>query len=515
MQKCSLLAVGFLWLVGCVSSPSSITKTQSQTPTAIPVVTTTPITLIPSVIATGTPIFTLTSVPAATIPPLPPTPTLQALFGRTLRVSVASDGAPANATSEAPALSTDGRYVAFVSFASNLVAGDTHQCVSPLSGQTRSCADIFVHDRQIGMTKRVSVSSAGGQSDADNGIVTEAGSHVSISANGRWIAFHSFATNLVTGTVNTQTQIFVHDQLTGQTTRISATHDGQPGNGASLWPTISGDGRYVAFISEAYNLAPNDKQGQCLLKQCSEIFVYDRQTGQTELVSLSSDGVRGNMRSGYWYAPSLSTEGRYVAFWSEASNLVANDTNQVADIFVRDRQTGQTERISVASNGAQANGESFCMSLSGDGRYVAFVSKASNLVDNDTNRMDDVFVHDRQSKTTSRISVASDGAQANENSSCSSISVGGRFVVFASAASNLVSNDTNSLSDIFLYDRQTSRIERVSIAGDGAQANGVSTSPSVSTDGRVVAFSSLASNLAPSDTNQRWDIFVHERAMEP
>jgi Tol biopolymer transport system component len=229
-----------------------------------------------------------------------------------------------------------------------------------------------------------------------------------------------------------------------------------------------------------------------------------------QLVSVASDSTQGNDNS---WDPSISADGRYVAFFSHASNLVPGDTNNTLDVFVHDRLTGQTTRVSVASDGTEGNGDSFVGSISADGRYVAFASWASNLVPGDTNGRSDIFVHDRVTGQTTRVSVASDGTEGNGDSwGCPSISADGRYVAFASWASNLVPGDTNGRSDIFVHDRVTGQTTRVSVASDGTEGNGDSWwRPSISADGRYVAFPSYASNLVPGDTNGWADIFVAVR----
>ena len=200
----------------------------------------------------------------------------------------------------------------------------------------------------------------------------------------------------------------------------------------------------------------------------------------------------------------LSADGRYVVFVSGATNLIPNDTNNAEDVFVKDRQTGATTRVSVASQtGAQANNGSGAAAISGDGRYVAFYSDASNLVSGDTNGVGDIFVHDRQTGLTTRVSVDSSGHEANGENSDSylAISGDGRYVAFSSEATNLVSGDTNNVRDIFVHDRQTSQTRRVSVASNGAEANGGSGAVDISDDGRYVAFSSSATNLVAGDTN--------------
>jgi hypothetical protein len=233
--------------------------------------------------------------------------------------------------------------------------------------------------------------------------------------------------------------------------------------------------------------------------------VHDRQTGATTRVSVSSVGGQGNDFSS---GPALSADGRYVAFESTASNLVAGDTNGSGDVFVHDRQTGATTRVSVSSTGEQGNGNSFRAALSADGRYVAFESTASNLVAGDTNGTSDIFVHDRQTGATTRVSVSSAGEQGNNNSFRSALSANGRYVAFYSLASNLVAGDTNGRWDVFVHDRQTGVTRRVSVSSAGVQGNHDSMWPALSADGRYVAFDSVASNLVPGDTNETWDVFI-------
>jgi Tol biopolymer transport system component len=415
--------------------------------------------------------------------------TALAAAGDTTRVSVASDSTQGNSNSGNPSVSADGRYVAFYSLASSLVSGDTN-----------GYEDIFVHDRQSGETTLVSVASDGTQGNSVS-------FHPSISADGRYVAFESSASNLVSGDTNGYEDIFVHDRQSGQTTRVSVSSDGAQGNHKS-WASpishISADGRYVVFYSWASNLVSGDTNGY------EDIFVHDRQSGQTTRVSIASDGTQGNnYGSGN---PSISADGRYVAFYSLASSLVSGDTNGTVDVFVHDQQSGQTTRVSVASGGAQGNNVSRDPSLSADGRYVAFWSYASNLVSGDTNGKMDIFVHDRQTGQTTRVSIASDGMQGNTDTGYFTISISadGRYVAFYSAASNLVSGDTNNAEDVFVHDRQSAQTTRVSIASDGAQGNSTSEGPSISADGRYVAFQSSASNLVSGDTNGKMDIFVHE-----
>ncbi|MGH8879054.1 MAG: TolB family protein, partial [Stackebrandtia sp.] len=221
----------------------------------------------------------------------------------------------------------------------------------------------------------------------------------------------------------------------------------------------------------------------------------------------ASDGSQGNNHS---FEAVVSADGRYVAFVSFADNVVTGDTNGWEDVFVHDRRTGDTSRVSVAGDGSQANGSSHDGVVSADGRYIAFQSFADNLVPGDTNGVEDVFVHDRQTGVTSRVSVTSSGSQVKSNSPGLGLAIAadGRYVAFASSASRLVPGDTNGAYDVFVHDRQTGATRRVSIAGDGSQANSASVGAAISADGRHVAFISRAGNLVPGDTNRIDDVLV-------
>jgi Tol biopolymer transport system component len=369
--------------------------------------------------------------------------------GQITPVSVDSSGNEGNSVSRTPSISADGRFVAFESHASNLVPGDTND--GP---------DVFVHDRQTGQTTRVSVDSSGTQANARNFF------NPSISADGRFVVFSSDADNLVLDDTNDRPDVFVHDRQTGQTTRVSVDSSGNEANGHSgNVSSISADGRFVAFSSSARNLVPG------IMNIGSNIFVHDRQTGQTTRVSVDS---MGNEFDASCSDPSISADGRFVAFYSF-------DANDREDIFVHDRQTGQTTRVPM-------NGFSISPSISADGRFVAFESR------------DQVWVHDQQ---TGQIMPVSEGRTP-------SISADGRFVAFVSYANNLVPGDTNDEQDVFVHDRQTGQTTRVSVDSSGNQANAFNFDPSISADGRFVAFVSSANNLVPEDSNEATDIFVRD-----
>ncbi len=349
---------------------------------------------------------------------------------------------------------------------------------------------------QSGSTTRVSVDSAGNQGNGDSLVA-------SISADGRYVAFYSNSNNLVPGDTHGWTDVFVHDRTGGETTRVSVDSAGNEANNGSYYPSLSADGRHVAYYSSADNLVPGDSNLNY------DVFVHDRKTLQTTRVSVDSAGSQGNDAS---YGPSLSAHGRQVAFYGSASNLVTGDTNQCSDIFVHDRSTARTTRVSVSSVGTQGNSQSLDAAISADGRYVAFWSEASNLVPGDTNHAFDVFVHDRTESRTARASVGTTGGQGNGESSGPAISADGRFVAFYSAASNLVPGDTNAKLDVFVHDLLSSQTALVSVGPAGSQGNGDSAFPAISADGRYVAFHSNADNFVPGDSNLRFDAFVHDRA---
>ena len=239
------------------------------------------------------------------------------------------------------------------------------------------------------------------------------------------------------------------------------------------------------------------------------MFVRDRTAGTTTRVSVGSGGAQAN---GNAHNMALSADGRFVAFDNEAANLVPNDTNDFMDVFVHDRATGETTRVSVSSSGVQAeDNHSLSPAISANGRYVAFHSLATDLVPGDTNGRTDVFVHDRQTGQTTRVSLGPGGRQGNDHSADPTISGNGRFVAFRSFASNLVPGDTNGVEDIFLHDRQTGKTTRLSVGPSGNQANGRSIEPALSANGRVAVFQSEAKNLVPGDTNKAQDIFARLR----
>jgi Tol biopolymer transport system component len=398
------------------------------------------------------------------------------------RVSISSAGIQANGNSEEPSISSDGSIVAFISEATNLVPDDTNDV-----------QDVFVHDLDTGITERVSISSTGIQ--ADDEVFT-----MDLSSDGRFVAFGSFATNLVADDTNGVIDVFVHERDTGTTERVSIATIGTQANDESYSPAISAAGRFVAFRSDATNLVANDTNNN------SDIFVRDRTLGVTERVSVASDGTQANGDS---ILPVISADGRFVAFSSEASNLVAGDTNNQADIFVHDRQNDTTELIvGPAEFHIGAGTIIVAPAISPDGGFVGLRSDADDLVAGDTNNSFDTFLVARDSLIAERLSVSSSEVEGNSDSSRPSISSNNRYGVFSSIATNLVSQDTNGSEDVFVRDRDAGQTRRVSIAFDGSEGDNNSFSAVISADGQFVAFTSFAENLVANDTNGVLDIFV-------
>jgi hypothetical protein len=348
--------------------------------------------------------------------------------------------------------------------------------------------------------ERVSVSSTGAQGDGPS---ARFGGDVAISAGGRYVLFGSEATNLVPGDTSGR-DVFLYDTVTDAIELISVATNGTPA-GSSASGQVTADGRYVVFQSCAANVVVGDTNGDC------DIFVRDRVTGTTEVVSVSSAAELAN--SGSSAGPSISDDGRFAAYTSRASNLVPGDTNQEVDVFLHDRLTGTTVRVSEAAGGVDANNVSQEAFVSADGRFVSYESTATNLVLGDTNNASDVFLYEIATGTTTRVSVSSTGAEASGTSGAPSLSADGRLVAFFSTASNLVPGDT-AFDDVFVHDNVTGVTELVSVSTGGGQANG-SSSPSLtnglSADGRFAVFQSAASNLVAGDTNVSTDVFVRDR----
>jgi Tol biopolymer transport system component len=383
-------------------------------------------------------------------------------------------------------MSDDGRFVVFVSNA------------ALLPGQSPGLRSrIYVRDRVTGATELVDTSTAGVESNSDS-------YRPSITADGRYVVFASAGTNLAPGpSIPGSFGVYRKDRWLGTTIRVDLTPAGAVSDaGLSSWPGIDDSGRYVVFRSDATNLVAGDTNGQ------PDVFRRDLTTGTTVRVSVSSSGAQAT--GGLSTLPSISGDGRFVLFESAASNLVPGDTNNAGDAFLRDLDAGTTTRVSVATGGVQAiGGGTSDSALDDSGRYVAFRSSATNLVPGDVNGQADVFVHDVLTNRTTRVSIDSNGLAGNGPSSAPSISDGGRSVSFVSTATNLVAGDTNTSADVFVHDRATGTTTRVSVTTAGAQATGNAQRSVISADGRAIAFDTPAS-LVAGDTNGILDVYVRD-----
>ncbi|RVU16815.1 Hint domain-containing protein [Methylobacterium oryzihabitans] len=395
------------------------------------------------------------------------------------RASTNPDGSQSDGSASGASISGDGTLVAFQSQASDLVA----PAAAPLT------LGVYVKNLTTGAVTRASELGDGTPIDSFNVAP-------SLAADGSAVAFRS---NL--GIPGGSAQAVVKTLGSGAFTIASAAADGTRGNQDTSDVSLSGDGRTVAFASRSTNLLPNDTNVS------SDVFVRDLITGTLTRVSTAADGTQADAGS---VLASMSVDGRHVAFQSDATNLVAGDTNGVTDVYVKNLTTGAITRASTAADGSQGNGVSTGASLSRDGNLVAFVSRADNLVAGDTNLGADVFVKNLTTGAITRVSTASDGTQSSGDATgIARISADGTKVAFTSFADNLVPGDTNLSTDVFVKDLTTGTLTRVSTAADGTQSNGANfVSPTLSSDGSRVAFDSRATNLVPNDTNSVDDVFV-------
>ncbi len=456
-----------------------------------------------------TPIYTpeliiLTSTPSA---PTIPTPTPAALPGAIYRINLSSMEVEANDTSEGVSINANGNVIAFVSIANNLVENDKDGDCLSISGKLKSCTDVFVKDLGTGEIMLISKSNNGSLGNAHSGIVHEWGAHTSISSDGRYIVFHSNANNFVPDTNSTSSYLFDKELNQIQLIDKNSIPLETGTYFYSINPVISASGEFVVFQSNKPNLIDNDSNG------VDDIFLYDVQTEQTERINIGAREEQANRASGLGYPATISEDGRFVAFVSDATNLIPNDANNLPDIFLRDRVLQETIRISTnnsdedlgASNGASTN-----PILSKDGQFIVFQSAANNLIQNDTNDAIDIFLYHLATGHLEIVSVGWNGDLANGSSGNPDISSNNRWIAFSSDADNLVPHDTNNVTDIFIYDTVTGHTIRASVDNDGKEGNHISNSPAISGDGSKIGFVSLASNLVPNDSNEKWDIFIRE-----
>jgi Tol biopolymer transport system component len=404
--------------------------------------------------------------------------------GVTTRVSSAVDPTQPAATQlagDTPAVSRGGRYVAFSSTAP-LVAGDTN-----------GVRDIFVRDLVTGVTTRVSVASDGSQADGDSDAPV-------ISDDGRYVAFESFAADLAPESWNNgHLHVFRHDLQTGVTALVSVDVDGAQADAGE--PSISGDGNRVAFVSDSSRLA-TDNNGAV------DVFVRDMAAGSTVIASMGNGGVASD---GLSEAPSISEDGNSVAFASYADTLVTGVTNAWEEIFVRNLQAGTTTWVSQAVGGTRQDADSYWPAVSADGRYVAFESAADNLVPGDTNGLIDVFVRDTHSGTTTRVSVASNGAQAGGDDLFDQlgISADGQRVAFTFPEGGLVAGGTDQRTGVFIHDMATGATTEASVASDGSATAKGADLAAISPDGGFLAFVGTFTGLDQVDGLAVAGVFEH------
>jgi uncharacterized repeat protein (TIGR01451 family) len=382
-------------------------------------------------------------------------------------------------------MSSDGNIIAFMSAADNLVPGDTNLMV-----------DVFVRNRKLGTTERVSVTSKGRQGDRHSGLAGGA----DISDNGNFVVFASEASNFARGDTNGNNDVFIHDRATGTTELVSRGLDGTPATGES--PVISGDGQFVAFRSSSNTLVSDGNPNSF-----SHIYVWTRATQAIERIDVDSNEVIAENQSSN---PAISADGRFVAFESSADNLAPGPGDQQGiDVFVRDRVNGTTEGISTVGDSGVFEADSFLSSITPDGRFVGFSSGDPTFGLADTNGFSsDAFVFDRQSRTVQLVSRNSSGVQANEESFSPLVAADGASVVFTSRASNLVANDTNGLFDVFRRDLATGTTVR--LATDSQASFFPVIGSDITPDGLVVSMLTRAELLPEQNVGIfAFDVYVN------
>jgi Tol biopolymer transport system component len=436
--------------------------------------------------------------------------------GTTWQVSVATGGEPALCAtpgsfcySISAAISADGRYVSFSSEADNLA--------SVAGSEGVDTTQIYLHDRLACTTTLVTRSLAGGFANSSSSLS-------SLSADGRYLAFDSSATNLLPGVDNGLSQVYLYDRTLAGYTLISGSPliVGQEGNGASAVPTLSADGRYVSFQSAASDLVAGDTNGLI------DIFVHDRQTQITVRVNVTDAGHQaeftGGPNGGHARRPSMSSDGRFVVYDSGANNLSDNPAGDFR-AYRHDRDSDgngvfdepggiDSTLVSVDSGGVAANGQSYWPTVTADGSLVAFISTASNLVPNDTNGELDVFVHDLVTAQTTRESVGPAGEQGSSLSFWPKLSAGGEYLSFHSASPEFVGGGApTGSSQVLRRDRATGQLAVISVNTAGDHGNSSSEQAVMTPNARIFAFSSVAGNLVASDPNIWADVYA--RSLRP
>lgn len=382
-------------------------------------------------------------------------------------------------------ISDDGRFVVFTSDAENLVDNDTN-----------GATDIFLRDRELGITKRINVSANGVQA------ATYGGSDPRISSDGRYITFLTYAKDLVDGYNTNSYRIYRYDRTNNSLDVIA-----EPGTSFSNHAEMSGDGRYIVFSSNKSTFVANDTNG------FTDVFVKDLILDSIERISVTSSGNQGSNIS---LNGSISDDGRYIAFESNAA-LVAADTNGNKDIYLHDRVDSSTIRISGGSGANESNDISENPIMSGDGRFIVFESEASNLVEGDTNNAQDIFVYNRVTGNTERVSITSHGSQTGLNAGHSyapSITTDGNIIAFQSTANDLTEDTPIYGTFLYTHDRTNGVTKLVSTSSDWSEI-GSGTDPHISSYGHFVTYVSSSSNLVIGDTNGKQDVFIANLLKDP
>ncbi len=399
--------------------------------------------------------------------------------------SLGGDAPTITSGSTGASFSADGKLLVFSSDASNLVTGDTN-----------GVSDIFLANLTTGAVVRVSVL-------ADNTQANGPSLFPSISADGRYVAFQSSATNLVTGDANDSSDIFVKDLQSGAVTLISAAAGGAIGDDFSRDPAISADGNSVVFSSFASNLTTDDTD------HFLDVFRKNVQSGQIDLVSKTSAGVKGDADSISDAGPAISSDGRYIAFGTNATNFLpaGGDGNGKADIYRKDMTSGDLVLVSADATGTIGNDDSTSPLISADGNTVVFGSAASNLIANDTNAKLDVFAKNLTTQTVTRASVAADGSELASDSLNPSVNGDGTKISFVTMAA-VAAGDANQANDVYLRDISQATTTRLSTRSDGSEAPGGGDGGRLSPNGASVAFSSETNDFNAGDGNSLADVYV-------
>ena len=428
-------------------------------------------------------------------------------------VSLNGNEAEANGLTRFPVLSDDLRWIAFSSDATNLVANDNN-----------NATDIFVRDLLTGAVTRVSVRDDGTEGNGASGHTFHTRGHA-MSDDARWIAFFSAANNLDPTDTNPGLDLFLHDrdpdadgifdEGNGTTRLITRAFDGAAADGPSgpHGIEVTDDGRWIVFYSEADNLVADDFNG------FGDCFIYDRISDSITRMSVGAAGEEGDRAALH---PTISPDGRYLSYYHLSDLLSPLDNNGVADIYFVDRDTDENgtfddttwlvELVSISSTGVQGNAQSRFSWHSEDGRFVAFESNATTLVDNDNNNDRDIFVRDRHLDETHRVSVRSDGSEASRGGRYPfMMTPDGTSIVFRSPASDLVDDDVNTTQDVFIHDLPTGTTTKVSETHDQGGINNEAQWMWISNDSRLIAYESPATNITPAGTNGTWHCYVHDR----